>query len=333
MLGAITAFGVIQIQSNSSKLADDNSEGMDQKSANKREMSRGRNGGSGATRLARRGEAAFALLEVPTDEAGNILTGDDPESIAQREKLKQDLRKMQITQLSNKMAKWGAALGLDEGQQGKLLDHADGQMDELEKLAVDASQTKDPAKLSESAKRAMDIISGKALQESMVTMLSPAQKEKYEVFRKQQNQNKAEVTALRQLAGIQEDLMLTPEQRNGVYSVLYEEAAIKAEQGGGGVGSVIESMASSAGVNLDPAMQGIISSIANRGLEELASGRQIDAETARQFSEEAAKKALDQQVERFRPVMTAAQIDLYRNQLEERMKGFTDQVGGQGDNE
>ena len=60
---------------------------------------------------------------------------------------------------------------------------------------------------------------------------------------------------------------------------------------------------------------------------------QIDAETARRLSEEATKTALDQQVERFRPVMTPAQLDLYRSQLEERMKGFTDQVGGQGNNE
>lgn len=330
VLGALTAFGVMQLQSNSSDGSEDNS-ALDQSSIRKRGVSKAGSDDTDATRLARRTVDAFR--EMPTDEAGNLLTSDDPEAKAQREKFRQDLRKRQIAQLTNKMAKWGAALGLDEGQQGKLLDLAEGQMDELEKLAVDASQTQDPTKLSESAKRAMDIISGNALQESMVAMLTPDQKEKYEAFKKQQNQNRAEVTALRELAGIQENIMLTPEQRNGVYSVLYEDAASKAGQNAGGVGSVIESMASSAGVNLDPAMQGIISSIANRGLEELAAGRQIDAETARRLSEEAATQALNQQVERFRPVMTPAQLDLYRSQLEDRMKGFTDRVGGQGNNE
>lgn len=329
VLGAVVAFGVVKMQSKSSGMADSHIE-ADQSAAKKRDLSRARNSGVDEAKLARRAGEAFGLS---SDEAANLLSDDDPEAQAQREKFKQDLRKRQMSQLTNKMAKWGAALGLDTGQQGKLLDLAEGQMDELEKLAVDASKSKDPAKLSESAKRAMDIISGKALQDSMVTMLNPAQKEKYEAFRKQQNQNKSEVIALRQLAGIQENIMLTPEQRNGVYSVLYEEATKKAEQSEGGVGSVIDSVASSAGVTIDPAMKDVIASIANGGLEEMAAGRQIDADMARQLAEKATENALDQQVNRFSSVMTPAQLELYRSQLEERMKSFTDQVGGEGDNE
>lgn len=331
VLGAVTAFGVIQMQSNSSDTADVKSEEVKPPSANKRSVLRSGERVLDESRMAQRARDVLGLSPEETDK---LLSNDNPEAQAQREKLKQNLRKRQIAQLTNKMAKWGAALGLSEGQQGKLLDLADDQMDELEKLAVDASESQDPAQLSESAKRAMSIISGKALEESMLNTLTPAQKEKYESFKKQQNQNKAEVAALRQLAGIQENLMLTPEQRNGVYSVLlYEEAAKKAGQDLGGVESVIESVASSAGVTLDPAMQSVLSSVANRGLDELASGRQIDAETARQISEETAKAAVDQQVNRFRTVMTPAQLELYRTQLEDRINGITNQIENQGGNE
>ncbi|MFK7911441.1 MAG: hypothetical protein AB8F34_12695 [Akkermansiaceae bacterium] len=324
VLGAVTAFGVIQMQSNSSDEAEAKSVKADQfPAANKRDIARYKGRVADESRLAKRARGALGLS---SEEADNLLSEDSPEAKAQREKLKQDLKKRQLAQLTNKMAKWGAALGLDEEQKGKLLDLADGQMDELEKLAVDASESQDPAQLSESAKRAMSIISGKALEESMLETLTPAQKEKYQAFKKQQNQNKAEVSALRELAGIQENLMLTPEQRNGVYSVLYEDAAKKAAQDQGGVESVIQSVASSAGVTIDPAMQGIMSSLANRGLEELASGREIDAEAARQIAEQVTKTALDQQVNRFSSVMTPAQLELYRTQLEDRMSGLRSQI-------
>lgn len=323
VLGAVTAFGVIQMQSNPSDEAVAKSGNPDQSpAANKRDMARNTGRATDESRLAQRANSALGLSSEEVDN----LSKDTPEAEAQREKLKQDLKKRQLDQLTNKMAKWGAALGLDEEQKGKLLDLADGQLDELEKLAVDASESKDPAQLSESAKRAMSIISGNALEESMLETLTPAQKEKYQAFKKQQNRNKAEVSALRELAGIQENLMLTPEQRNGVYSVLYEDAAKKAAQDQGGVESVIQSVASSAGVTIDPAMQSIISSLANRGLEELSSGREIDADAARQISEQVTKTALDQQVNRFSFVMTPAQLELYRTQLEDRISGLRSQI-------
>lgn len=327
VLGGLTAFGVMQMQSDqSSDTSDGNSDDQITQKSPRRAAAYGM-ADSGAA------EAKSAQRISQTGEVGKEGEVMNVDAEARREEFRQELRKRQLAQLTKKMAKWGAAMGLNEDQQGKLLDLAEGQMDELEKLAVDASESQDPKALSESAKRAMDIISGNALQDSMVDILTPAQKEKYEAFKKQQNQNRAEVSALRELAGIQENVMLTPEQRNGVYSILYEEASKKAQKSGGNVGSVIESLASSAGVNLDPALQGVISSVANRGLEELASGRQLDAETARQLSEEAVKGALDKQVDRFRPVMTPAQLDLYRSQLEDRMKGLLNQAGVPADGE
>ena len=225
-----------------------------------------------------------------------------------------------MDRLTNKVAKWSAALGLDQEAQEKLLEIADTQFDELEALGKDA-EGGDPSTISESAKRAMAIMSGRALEESMVETLTPEQKEKYEQFGNRQAQSRAEASTLRQLASLQEELMLTPEQRNNVYGIILEDSLEQAEASSD-VNSMIDQFASQSGVSLDPSLKNMISSLANRGLEELASGNEFNGDSVRELAETAMNDSITQQVERLAPVLTEAQLELYRSQLESRLTNF-----------
>ena len=96
----------------------------------------------------------------------------DPEELeGRREEFRSEMRERQMDRLTNKMAKWSAALGLDKEQQEKLLEIADKQFDEMQSMGG-AVEGNDPAAVSDTAKRAMAIMSGRALEESMVEMLS-----------------------------------------------------------------------------------------------------------------------------------------------------------------
>jgi hypothetical protein len=234
-----------------------------------------------------------------------------------RDEFRSGMRERQMERLTSKMAKWSAALGLEEGQREELLEIADAQFEELETLTVNA-EGGDSALISESAKRAMAIMSGRALEESMAELLTPSQKETYQEFGERQDQSRAEARTLRQLAGLQEDLMLTPEQRNDVYGVLHENSLAEV-QGKSDISSLIESFASQAGVTIDPALQGVISGLANRGLEGLASGQALDRESIEEFATGAVSESVEQQIEQLRPVLTEDQLQLYRSQLEGRI--------------
>lgn len=234
-----------------------------------------------------------------------------------RDEFRSGMRERQMERLTSKMAKWSAALGLEEGQREELLEIAEAQFEELETLTVNA-EGGDSALISESAKRAMAIMSGRALEESMAELLTPSQKETYQEFGERQDQSRAEARTLRQLAGLQEDLMLTPEQRNDVYGVLHENSLAEV-QGKSDISSLIESFASQAGVTIDPALQGVISGLANRGLEGLASGQALDRESIEEFATGAVSESVEQQIEQLRPVLTEDQLQLYRSQLEGRI--------------
>ncbi|MGY8657939.1 MAG: hypothetical protein ACKVKH_04840 [Verrucomicrobiales bacterium] len=235
-----------------------------------------------------------------------------------REEFSDSMKERQMERLTNKMAQWGAALGLDEDQQKQMVEIADQQLSELEEIAVSASESGDPAAISESAKRAMAIMSGRALEDSMGELLTPEQQEKHEEFGERQNQSRAEGRTLRQLASLQEDLMLTPEQRNDVYGVLYENS-VASVQDDSGISSMIESFASQSGMSIDPSLQGVISKIASEGLAGLASGQGMDRESLTEMAEGAASESIAKQVEQLRPILSAGQLDLYRSQLESRV--------------
>lgn len=246
-----------------------------------------------------------------------------------REEFSDSMKERQMERLTNKMAQWGAALGLDEDQQKQMVEIADQQLSELEEIAVSASESGDPAAISESAKRAMAIMSGRALEDSMGELLTPEQQEKHEEFGERQNQSRAEGRTLRQLASLQEDLMLTPEQRNDVYGVLYENS-VASVQDDSGISSMIETFASQSGMSLDPSLQGVISQIANEGLAGLASGQSMDRESITEMAASAAKESIAKQVEQLRPILSAGQLELYRSQLESRV-GNIMKLGGSGE--
>lgn len=257
---------------------------------------------------------------------GNDMPTDEKEFEQRREEMRVAMKERQMERLTNKMAKWSAALGLDKGQQEQLLEIANKQFDELEALSTTTDEN-DPVAASEAAKRAMAIISGHALEEAMVENLTPAQKESYKQFETGQNANRAEARSLRQLATLQEDLMLTPQQRNDVFGILYEDSLKKVEEDSE-VNSVIDEVTSQAGVNLDPSMQGIIASLASRGLAEMASGKQFDEESLRTMAEETFSGSVDEQVAKLAPVLTEAQLELYRSQLEGRLSNLTGLIEG-----
>jgi len=279
--------------------------------------------GAGSGKSETGGNRNRELIERLGQRASEI----DPEELeGRREEFRNQMRERQMDRLTNKMAKWSAALGLDKEQQQKLLDIADQQFDEMQAMEGTVNG-EDPAAISDTAKRAMAIMSGRALEESMVEILSPEQKEKYQKFESRQTQNSAEAGALRQLATLQEDLMLTPEQRNDAYGIIYANRLEELEESSD-VSSMIKQFTKQSGVTLDPALQGMISSIANQGLEKMATGDQLNGESIKDFAESAMANSVNEQVELLRPVLTEAQLNLYRSQLEDRFSNLENMIPG-----
>lgn len=263
--------------------------------------------------------SSAGLLRELSESSGSTEIADALSNEERREEVRDAMRDRQMERFTNQAARWSAALGLDANQQERLLDIASGQIDELEKLAVDGMENGDPATVSQSARRAMEILSGQAMEASLDEMLTPDQRQAYQAFSNRQNVSRAESRALRQLAGLNEELMLTPEQRNQVYAVYYDEAMT--EIGGKDpLQATIDNLASSAGISVDPAMQSMISSLANRGLAELASGRPIDPETIESMAMESIQQSLDTEANRLRGVLNEAQLEIYRSQLLRQME-------------
>lgn len=263
--------------------------------------------------------SAAGLLRELSESSGSTEIADALSNEERQEEVRNAMRDRQMERFTNQAARWSAALGLDATQQERLLDIAGDQIDELEKLAVDGMENGDPATVSESARRAMEILSGQAMEASLDEILTPDQRQAYQAFSSRQNVSRAESRALRQLAGLNEELMLTPEQRNQVYAVYYDEAM--AEIGGKDpLQATIDNLASSAGISVDPAMQSMISSLANRGLAELASGRPIDPETIETMAKESIQQSLDTEANRLRGVLNEAQLEIYRSQLLRQME-------------
>jgi len=268
------------------------------------------------------GRSPNGLLRELSERGGAPGLAEAVEDPERQEEVRNAMRERQMERITSQAAKWAAALGLDATQQERLLDIASGQLDELEKLAVEGMDNGDPAAVSESARRAMEILSGQALESSLAEMLTPDQRVAYEEFNNRQNVSRAESRALRQLAGLNEELMLTPAQRNQVYAIYYDGAM--AEIGGSDpLQATIDNLASSAGITVDPAVQSIISSIANRGLAEMASGRSIDPEAIEAMARESMQQSLDSEVNRLRGVLNEAQLEIYRNQLRSQMQNLT----------
>lgn len=261
----------------------------------------------------------------PTRTLRELAGRNDIEITAEDEKaaeeMRNTMRERQMDRFTKQAATWSAALGLGPEQNEKLLETARGQLDELEKIAVEGMDSEDPATISASARRAMEILSGRALEESLSETLTPEQRKSFEEFGARQDISRAESSALRQVASLNEELMLTPEQRNQVYASFYD-GAINRVKDDSGLNATIENIASSAGVSVDPAMQGMISTIANRGLAEFANGRELDPAALEAMARETVEQSADSQVERLRGILTDAQLEIYRNQMIGRMQNL-----------
>jgi len=325
-LGGGTAFGAIAAVLLIKALPSEDGPVADQDPADDPKISSVADGKSPEAAKSDRVAATGTVLEQFAEANPEV---DLEELESRREEFRDSMKERQLERLSSKMAQWSAALGLDQEQQEKMVEIASQQLDELEGLATSASESGDPAAISESAKRAMAIINGQALEDSMTGLLTPEQQAKHQEFGERQDQSRAEARTLRQLAGLQEDLMLTPAQRNDVYAVLYENS-LASGQDDSGVGSMIETFASQSGMSIDPSLQGVLSKIASQGLEGLASGQKLDRNSIKEMAQGAATESIAKQVEQLRPVLTAGQLELYRSQLESRV-GNLMKLGGSGE--
>jgi len=313
-VGAIIAFASMKAVSSSG--AGDSKNQAAENAATPKTKKTPAAGGSSET-----GSPTRTLREL----AGRADTEDTAEDAAEDEKAAEEMRvtmrERQMDRFTKQAAKWSAALGLGPEQNEKLMEAARGQLDELEKIAVEGMDSEDPAAVSASARRAMEILSGSALESSLSETLTLDQRKSFEEFGARQDVSRAESSALRQVASLNEELMLTPEQRNQVYAKFYD-GAINRSKDDEGLNKTIENIASSAGVSVDPSMQGVLSKIASRGLAEFASGRELDPEALEAMARETVEQSAASQAESLRGILTDSQLEIYRNQMIERMQNF-----------
>lgn len=213
--------------------------------------------------------------------------------------------------LAQHMEKLSVALDLTEAQRASLGSWLEGGVKSLGSAA-----SGDP----KAAEELMKKLTPKALEEQLLSGLTPEQKTALEEFRTKEHRSKVDAAALKSLSKIQSTIDLAEGQRDDVYRILAENADtdLKAMQDGSDPTSMV---AEEFGLDLDPYGLGIGKLLEDVGAEITANGENADTGKVKQRVLEAFGKRVEERVDRLRPVLNETQIERYRSELQAQGMG------------
>lgn len=278
--------------------------------------------------------ASSDTAEKPSERSSSRRTpSDNSEAKAkEREKMKEAGKKQQqmmakrMTDIQRKkfearLAKLTADLNLTPEQQAQV---KAGMEKRFEKMGELFSFDGEPD--GEKMKSLTDLMKADGLDEATASVLTEDQKKDYADFKGKERQNRVESRALKDLGNITTALELSPEQRDGVYQVLSDEAAKREDnQKTGGLMSMFtEGM----GIQIDDEL-GVQDLMQEQMEAQMGGGRNgVDMGDMQKKLRESVKLRTEQRLEALRPHLNESQIKQYQAHLEAKSAGMLNMFGG-----
>ncbi|WP_367873587.1 hypothetical protein [Luteolibacter sp. Populi] len=163
------------------------------------------------------------------DDDAVVLDEDDMDSADMkgiRESMAKELAERKLRRIDERLAAMKARLNLDNATAAKvraLLEAGDEEEDLVSKMMNDAD-SQPPTPGEEARKRA-------ALEDSIAKLLTPDQATAYTQFTREQKENRIEVATGREMTRLQQNLTLTPDQKDKVFQALNQIAAGEDDMG------------------------------------------------------------------------------------------------------
>jgi len=167
--------------------------------------------------------AKIKRLSTDEDEDAMVLGEEDMDSADMqgiRESMAKELAERKLRRIDERLAAMEARLNLDGTTTAKvraLLEAGDEEEDLVNKMMNDADATPPPPG-AVAKKRA-------ALDDSIAKLLTPDQATAYTQFTHEQKENRIEVATGREMTRLQQNLTLTPDQKDKVFQALNQIAA------------------------------------------------------------------------------------------------------------
>lgn len=293
--------------------------------------------GSPAASVPGEGPARTASAETSTNDRGTAASRsadrvakaktkelDDQTKEAIR-KSKQDMSKrmtdMQRKKFEARLTKLIADLNLTPEQQQQLRDSMEKRFAALGGV-FGGDFGDDPSKMKEM----MDLMKSDGVDSALAGILSGDQPAKYEAVKAKDRQNRAEAKALKDLSNLSTVLDLSPDQRDGVYQALADEAAARAAKKpeNSAMGELYEGM----GIQIDDELG--LQDLMQEQMEKMTSegGKDFDQASMGATMKEMVKKRTEERISLLTPYLTPAQVQQYQAHLEAKGAGMMGMFGG-----
>ncbi len=253
--------------------------------------------------------------EIPVVERGVVVAGEGGDADRKgvraevrsgEDRFREMMTRRQKAKEEARIKKLVDRLGLTEAQADKLRTHFDKNRADL--AAMMEAGDEDWSKVKDFAKK----IRGDSLDEALAGILTDEQKPAYEEMKQRDRQNLVEARAYKDLAKIQGVLDLSPEQKEDVYDVLYEQATSKVDTNQD-ARAMVSVFTEGLGISIDPEDLGISSAIQVQ-IDKASSGEQPDADPDAwlQAMKEGRQTEIEQEVGALAPVLNDDQEAAYR---------------------
>jgi hypothetical protein len=181
-----------------------------------------------------------AAKEEVEEDSAVVLDEDEMDSAEMsglREAMAKELGERKQRRIEERLSALKARLNLDDATAAKvkaLLEAGDEEEDLLQKVAA-GDELEPPQPGEEARKRA-------ATEQAIAKLLTPEQAGAFAQFTAEQKENRIEVATGREMTRLQQELTLTPDQKDKVFQALNGVAALEDDRGGLSITADVEEM-------------------------------------------------------------------------------------------
>jgi len=293
---------------------------------------------------ARPSPAVTASADAPAHPADRTSSGrpakpDNEETKAAQDAKRKEAGKKQgemmakrITDIQRKkfearLDKLAADLNLTPAQKDQIRAGMEKRFSTFGDLASD--DTKDEG---QKMKEVSSLLSTDGLDEASAGVLTDEQKDQYAAFKGKERQARIDSRALKDMGSITNVLDLTPDQRDGVYQAMTEQAAAREDSQKGG--NVMSLFTEGMGIQFDDEL-GLQDVMQEQMQAKMNSGGNDPGALAdiQKTMRDSIKQRTDARVEAIRPYVTDTQLQQYRSHLETKASSMLNMFGGAGGGE
>lgn len=245
------------------------------------------------------------------------INGETQDSDKVQQQMEAMFKERQMTKWNARILKLVTQLQLSKDQEDTLREVL---KKELEVFDGIFSGESDPSRVSA-------LLGVDGLDNALTEILTDSQKDEFEKLKEKELANKVEARALKELANLT-DLDLTPDQKDAVYDILYQQAETSIENEAPTHG-MISMVTNGFGIEIDSDSVGMATTIIPSGEGSFEGEIGPDSSSWVASAKEQINKQIDQKVDALRPVLNESQISQYRQQLELKQGGIFGGLDGE----